>query len=466
MDDDSTVVLDDDTASDDDSSTWTAEVHSLDGEATAVFEMYWPTYDVEGLTLFGYDVALDGDINGDGYDDVLVKAPGDWYIQEYFDSWVSRYYIYFGPKAGAFSSEDADICILAGANTSQSGLGYADLNGDGMDDLYFEWGSLIVYFGPLEAGTYNAYDESGKWDVKIDLSPAIEDSVVAGDLNGDGYPDLALLTSYPSSTLSILDGPLGEGVDGEIDGEEAARSTWTNDGPGAVYPSVVAAPGDIDGDGLADLLVGDSLYGDGIGAVYALYGPIEDGVHSLADADARFVGDELGSNVGYQISPAGDLDEDGLDDFMINNRYMSFSLVYGTITRLSGEILVSSFPDHITFDAASITDLGFTMARSSLGTRGDLNGDGLNDMVIGAEYSDGKYPRYGGVSIASGPIYGDISPSDLDELWLSDLAGCYPPEAVSTGGDVDADGSPDFLVGCPYNGYYASGVVYLVSGAL
>ncbi len=151
LDDDSTPILDDDTTvpPDDDSTpimddddtaatVWTAEIHDMADEAVAqVYEDSWELGDIEGAFWFGKAVDISGDINGDGFEDVLVVEPGDHLAAAYWEGWEQHTFVFFGPLTGSIEEADADIVLAVDSVYPDSPpIGMADLNADGTDDLY------------------------------------------------------------------------------------------------------------------------------------------------------------------------------------------------------------------------------------------------------------------------------------------------------------------------------------------
>ncbi len=284
------------------------------GSADALFTGEAP-YDHAGRS-----VAM-SDLNGDGLDEVVVGAP--YNDRSGFNA--GSVYVFSGAPWGWMDLGDATAILTGEAPFDRAGFAYGggDYNGDGSEDLVVtsnhntrggtDAGAAWVVAGPL-AGVSSL---STAFAILVGEEPgdyAGFNATFAGDLNGDGYSDVAL-TAYNSArggTRSgaawVVMGPRAGVIDlstaDAILAGEAAEDR-------AVY---VAAAGDVDLDGMDDLMVGSSQNSRGgvqAGATYLFYGPVS-GSGSLGDAPLILTG-EAGDYSGYVFS-AGDVSGDGIPD--------------------------------------------------------------------------------------------------------------------------------------------------------
>ncbi|MFT5682660.1 MAG: hypothetical protein ACI8RZ_003584 [Myxococcota bacterium] len=254
--------------------------------------------------------------------------------------------------------------------------------------------------------------------------------LAAADTDGDGRDELLIGAPLHSAEVA-WGGALWAGA-------SAVVGTGASDSAGGA----VAGAGDVDGDGLEDVLVGawreDTAEDADCGAAWLLYGPVTGG--SGDDADARLTGTSFGAWAGRSVGGAGDVDGDGYDDLLIGSpRQRIDGAVVGTAALVYGPVSGSLRLSQADATVVGLSEMGGT--GWSVAGAGDVDGDGMADLLIGA-------PREGGgrAILMFGPISGDLSLSD--GLMLAGESGALG-WSVAGAGDIDGDGLADVIVGAP-----------------
>ena len=397
----------------------------------------------------GYSVGTAGDVNADGYADLVVGAP-------YYDNGQTdegRAYVYHGSAAGPSPSAN----WMAESDQNNAYLGYSvgtagDVNGDGYADIIVgacryengQWheGRAYVYYGSADGPS-----PSADWTTESDQIGAEFGTFVgtAGDVNGDGYADIAV------GAPGYANGQGSEGrafvYHGSAAGLTVGAANWTaeSDQAGATFGYSVNTAGDVNGDGYADLIVGAPYYDNGQtneGRTYVYQGS----AHGLSlTANWTAESDQGDAYFGYSAGTAGDVNGDGYADVIVGARYYS--------NGEAGEGRAYVYHGL----AAGLNPTANWMVESnqaganlgvSVGTAGDVNGDGYADVVIGAdEYDNGQgsegraYVYHGSASGLTVEIANWTAESDQDGALLG--------FSVGTAGDVNGDGYADVIVGAP-----------------
>ena len=411
----------------------------------------------------GWAVSGAGDVDGDGYDDLLIRASPD-------DASVA--YLVLGPVYGDLSGTDADATLVGG--TDDSGVsalsGAGDVDGDGFDDLLIGASSLDGSDGDeggayLVLGPVSGELALGSADARLigETESYTGVSVAgAGDVNADGFDDLLIgATSLDGSdgdeggAYLVLGPTSGDLVLSAADARLIGEDTWDNAG------NAVSGAGDVDGDGFDDLLIGAScasgLYAHG--AAYLVHGPVSGDI-DLGSAEAKFIGEGVGDTAGISVAGAGDVDGDGFDDLLIGAYYARTWLgaAYLVLGPVSGDI------DLADADATLIGEHPALFACGSVSGAGDVDADGFDDLLIGASMADGSAPESGVAYLVLGPVSGEFDLASADARLLGEVSGDWMGGSVSGAGDVDGDGFADLLVGA-YNssagGSFSTGAAYV-----
>jgi FlgD Ig-like domain/FG-GAP-like repeat/FG-GAP repeat len=436
---------------------------------------------VEGYSL-GFSVQTAGDVNGDGYADIIVGAP--------FDT-PPHANIYFGSVHGLSVSNSQVLYeeFPASDRFGYSVAGVGDLNGDGYGDVaigapdsYNSAGAVFVGFGTKESvelppGGYVSFVGSEDWGAVV---------APAGDVDGDGYADILVTDpngSFDGGTTEsgwaeVLKG--GPGPLGTIEFfAQGSASTSEHLGVDAF------TAGDINGDGLADVLVASPN-----GTVHVVesvfdigtldLGPSAPGIQARAAGDVnsdgfgdvlvatpgtgqvRFykgVADPPGAQptvlggpqaygqAGWSVA-MGDVNGDGYDDLVVGvpNLQGAAGVNCGAVTLyLGGPNGVPSTPSWVGEGFVPNGQLGISVAAGQ-----DANGDGFGDIFAGAYIANQAVLIYGRQ---------DWSATTIDQGWIY----TGPPDSntgssVAFAGDVNGDGFADELVGAPqYTDPFAPG---------
>ena len=296
-----------------------------------------------------------------------------------------------------------------------------------------------------------------------------------GDFDGDGLADLLIGASQwdrgpgtGGAALVVAGSSLADGMSFDL---EDAHATFHGEDQGDQAGRRVAWAGDVDGDGLDDILVAKTFSWSNPSRAYLVLGSTlsEGGTSSLADADLIF--DPTTSLlVGTWVAGAGDVDGDGLGDvfvsgagstgvvYLFTGADLSASLDEGTDTVLLSEA-------HARFDAEASSDQGWMASEA-----GDVDGDGLGDLLFGAYGHDGpgvnsgRAYLYFGATVVAG---GDLPLGSADILLNAEAGNHMVGKGIAAAGDVDGDGLGDLLISAPSNSaiMQGAGKIYVVLAA-
>jgi glycosylphosphatidylinositol phospholipase D len=263
-----------------------------------------------------------GDVDGDGLDDVTVSDPsyddGDYHG-------AGAVYLFYGPVTASGSLSLSDVRIVGGGRHQRaSGAGVGDTNGDGYADLMVSTdnGNMHLFRGPIGASATPATAE-GHLHLELDRQVT-----TAGDLDGDGGDDLLVGIPDACSDCGFEFRPAGDHA-GEVylfSGRQLEGCTPLGDAMARIrsteaerrFGIAVSAAGDMDGDGLGDLLVG-ALPRDSSphGEAWLYLGPLSGDLDMALDADIHFASGESKRLAGSVVAGLDDLDGDGLADIAI-----------------------------------------------------------------------------------------------------------------------------------------------------
>ncbi|MDP6935681.1 MAG: integrin alpha, partial [Myxococcota bacterium] len=265
------------------------------------------------------------------------------------------------------------------------------------------------------------------------------------------------------------------GTSGILNLSEADHSFLGEDG--GDYADMVSTAGDVDGDGLADLLFG-AYFADGSGSdagkayLFMSSNLGSTSSHSLSDADYAFGGEAEMDYAASYVSDCGDVDGDGLDDLLVGAR------ANDEMGSNAGKAYVILGVSLGVTDSMALSDADHTLlgenaddyAGRSLSGAGDVDGDGLDDLVVGVPENDDVADKSGKACVVLGPSLTAataLSLADADYTFLGENADDVAGWSVDGDMDVDSDGLSDLLVSAHQNSETGeqAGKNYLVLGS-
>ncbi len=424
----------------------------------------------QAYSYFGWSVACAGDINGDGYSDVLVGAP-------YYDKDGATdggvVFVYHGSAAGIVTTP---VDTLYKQNNYYSTFGKSvasagDLNADGFSDivigaplftddvdLTLDEGAAFVYYGSatgiVDSPIILQCNQAG-----AEMGNAVAS---AGDVNGDGYTDLMVGAEWYDA------GQINEGVvfvyHGSATGISNSASFVLEVNQTAFrLGSSVAPAGDINGDGFADVIVGQPFFGDNSngtansGKAYVFQGSATGLTNNNTTLSVTPV---YQGKFGASVASAGDINGDGYSDIIV-----------GQLTSVAGTGTGSAYIYHgapqgvdgIIESTRQSNQVDAQMGKS-VASAGDVNGDGYGDVLIGApNYDNGQF-KEGAAFLYMGTANGISTTATILE---SNVANAFFGASVANAGDVNGDGYGDVIVGAYgyTNGEANEGAFFIYHGS-
>lgn len=328
---------------------------------------------------FGFSVSGAGDVNGDGFADVIIGAP---YVDSYSGSAI------------VFSGLDGTV--------------------------------LLTFYGE-SAGDWFGISVSG-----------------AGDVNGDGYADVIIGAAGDDHNGLIDSGSaiVFSGLDGTV------LLTFYGDSAHDRFGTSVSGAGDVNDDGYADVIIGaqlDDSNGSNSGSAKVFSGLNGTPIFT-------FNGESAGDLFGISVSDAGDVNDDGVPDVIVGAPLADRNGIVdsGSATVFSGLDggMLFTFYGNLDYDQFG----------SSVSSAGDVNGDGCADVIVGAPLVDDN-----GLNSGSATVFSGLDGAPLFTSYGS-LAGEEFGSSVSGAGDVNGDGLADVVVGAPFVLYNGFGSATVLSG--
>ncbi|MBT3218336.1 MAG: hypothetical protein HN348_04540 [Proteobacteria bacterium] len=422
----------------------------------------------------GRVVADVGDINGDGWGDFAVGT------NSAYQSAGAVYLVLGAPSGIPSMSLSGAVTIVGEDSLDQSGTsiaGAGDINGDGFDDLLIGasgfdilTGAAYVVMGSSGFSDMTLHDAKARLVGRSTMDCAGQSVAGVGDFNNDGYDDIAVGAHWAytggmvylnlGSAAGLSDMDLSDSdalIAAESKGDDAGFST--------------GGGGDVNGDGFDDFLIGAPLSqagGFNGGSAYLLLGHDNEMANlKLSEADAKLRG-TAGAEAGMSVAIAGDVDGDGYDDLLIGAPSESTSGLWsGAVYFLRGASSVIAEVDLANAHARLVGESAYAAAGITVAGPGDINGDGLADVLVGAPMETNLSFESGATYLVLGTVPGlaNMSLSTADGKIIGD-AKDFLGVSVAGAGDVNGDGYRDFITGAEYNsaGADSAGAVLLVLG--
>jgi len=415
--------------------------------------------------LFGWAISTAGDLNDDGFDDFAVGAQ-TWDNGETDEGGVFVY-------TGAANAASITLAKTLEANQANARFGYSlayagDVDGDGDSELVVgaaQWtlgqtneGAVFVFLGDPT----NVIATGTPFRVDSNQVGALLGIAVAGgvDVNADGYSDVfAGASSWDSATVANVGRVYG--FYGSATGLSSTPS-WTEDGSGGGFGGSVAAVGDTNGDGYADIAIGARTATSSLTSEGALYLYRGSSTGLLTSPTSTRWGGAVGAQLGDSVAPAGDVNGDGFADVAAGANGAD----PGGVSN-AGEVRVWYGSSSGIPTAPSWVYAG-DQANSGVGeavfTAGDVNGDGYSDLIVGAGGYDNGQTDEGRAYVFLGSGDGLVTTASKT-LQGSDTTKTQDfGTSVASAGDVNADGFGDIIVGDPQYGPSDQGAAFVFLG--
>ena len=416
--------------------------------------------------------AIVKDVNGDGFDDLLFGAAIDKQVKDE----AGKIYLFFGKEGGwaqNMSLDEADATFLGERLGGKAGYfisSAGDVNGDGLNDIW------VSAAGDSEAGSdhgqvYLILGKKTGWGKNVSLAHVDasflggkENDNIAislgqpGDVNGDGYDDI-VFGSHMNGAYLILGKPTGWSMDTPI---SKADATFKDNDKNDDFGTITSIIGDVNGDGLDDLIVGSQNdYVSEMGKAYLFFGKRTGWSKDIETSSADVV---LSGQPFLQVAKVGDANGDGIDDLLWGFPEYSLNITESFDYKLhltfgkkgpwaknldENDDTVSFVVDDPVFVTHSFPDLALSGA-------GDVNKDGLDDLLFGIPNDNIGGDRAGQIYLVLGrsSIWPTtMSLKEANASFIGEFMGDQAGWGLSGEGDVNGDGYSDIYIASTEKGY-------------
>jgi len=445
-------------------------------------------------TNLGVSVAAAGDVNDDGYADVIVGA----YRYDAGETDEGAAFVFLGSASGIVANgSPLNANAQLESNQPDGWLGWSvagagDVNGDGYADVivgayrYFspgtvtEVGAAFIFHGSASGIVARGTPSNADTRILGPLLPGLngrEESWLgysvagAGDVNDDGFADVIVgAPNYDVATLANQTKRAGAaliflgGTGGIPSGGSATADTMLAPSvseTGGLFGKSVAGAGDVNDDGFSDVIVGAPFYETANtaeqineGCAFVFLGSDE----GIADGGPSTAATQLDSNqrdayLGWSVAGAGDVDDDGYADVIVGAvLYDAGEVDEGAAFVFLGSAAGIADGDVSTAAAQLESDQESAKLGQSVAGAGDINDDGYADVIVGAYRYDAGETEEGAAFVflgSAGGIVANGNPANADVQIESNREWAWLGWSVAGAGDVNDDGVPDTIVGAP-----------------
>ncbi len=412
-----------------------------------------------------YDLAM-ADFNGDGDLDLIIGSPSH---DSGGTDLGAAHVVLGGPdvRSGSLASEIrlTNTYASGGLYTAGHVANAGDVNADGYEDLLIGGDGINAHLvlGSATPTSLSLTASNARYTVST-INSELNDLTGVGDVNGDGYDDLLFgdyFDDYGSDNSGTIFLVYGSATPSSTALTAADVRFWGPDRYDyAGY--TIAGPGDVDGDSVADLLIGSDgadVGGSDSGGAWFLSGATADSNLALSAADAFFAGEAVRDEAAF-VAGAGDINQDGYADFAVGAPYNADGGVdAGAVYVVYGALSLSDQPLSA---SPQFTGVAGDAAGTDLSPAGDQDGDSYDDLLVGGV----GYGSAGGAwLVLGGPSLASTDLASAGAVYAGESSNDRAGTSVASG-DHNADGLPDLFIGAITNddGGTDRGTTYMIFG--